>query len=587
MNNETIFVSIAAYRDPELEATVKDIFAKAKNPDRVHLGICWQHHVEDEKPFTDKEHEDNIRVINISHKKSLGACWARSLIQQLYDGEDYTLQIDSHMRFSQDWDVRAIELLEAADSEKPIISFYPTGYSPPNKLDTDGPFRPVPKAPNEWNEGVPLYGSVSYNLDDYEGDLGKGGLYSGCFAFARGELIEEVPYDPNLYFFGEEISMTVRCWTHGYDFFFPKENIAYHQWNREERKHTHFSDHDDFREKYDDKSKARARHMLGMKTSDDPKVLKDLDRYGLGTVSSLTDFEEAYGIKFSERHVTKEGLNGQVKKRPEGREEVMPPAPLGLSEPMKSKILSAEGPIKVFESEQIVVYDNFLPEDDFEKIHEYMLREKYVHINTSGSIGRVWKIRDGFPLRGEFNLFHYADKFDKPIDPGTYPTDKSLDIFSKKLKDLSSNHPDHLGKEHDDWKCFSVSPWLYPKGTGLSLHDDDGNTYSGAYTYFTTKQWNIHWGGLLMVLDRKTDTFLRDHKFTRGPLRNWEERWLYEDLESEICFKSGFAQCVFPKPNRIVLIKNDAFHLVTTVNEAAGDRVRMSLAGFFQKNDQK
>ena len=45
---EKIFVSIAAYRDPELVKTIKDCLNKAKNPQRLVFVICWQHAKEDE-----------------------------------------------------------------------------------------------------------------------------------------------------------------------------------------------------------------------------------------------------------------------------------------------------------------------------------------------------------------------------------------------------------------------------------------------------------------------------------------------------------------------------------------------------------
>jgi hypothetical protein len=37
-----IFVSIAAYRDPECQWTVRDLFRQATHPQRVHVGIVWQ-----------------------------------------------------------------------------------------------------------------------------------------------------------------------------------------------------------------------------------------------------------------------------------------------------------------------------------------------------------------------------------------------------------------------------------------------------------------------------------------------------------------------------------------------------------------
>lgn len=39
----SFFVSIAAYRDPDLLATIADGLAKARYPARLRFGICWQY----------------------------------------------------------------------------------------------------------------------------------------------------------------------------------------------------------------------------------------------------------------------------------------------------------------------------------------------------------------------------------------------------------------------------------------------------------------------------------------------------------------------------------------------------------------
>jgi hypothetical protein len=39
---DTIFISIASYRDNECSATIRDIYAKAKYPERIFCGVCEQ-----------------------------------------------------------------------------------------------------------------------------------------------------------------------------------------------------------------------------------------------------------------------------------------------------------------------------------------------------------------------------------------------------------------------------------------------------------------------------------------------------------------------------------------------------------------
>src|SRR6478672_7522891 len=97
----TIFISIASYRDPQLVPTIQDCLAKARRPDDLSFGICWQRGPEEELPYQD---DPRFRIREVDWRESQGACWARSEIMGLYDGQDYFLQLDSHHRFVEGWD---------------------------------------------------------------------------------------------------------------------------------------------------------------------------------------------------------------------------------------------------------------------------------------------------------------------------------------------------------------------------------------------------------------------------------------------------------------------------------------------------
>ena len=108
-----IFVQIAAYRDPQLIPTIKSMLEKAKKPKNIIIGIARQFHPEDGfDDLTEYENDDRFRILNIPHTESKGVCWARHQVQQLYGGEEYTLQIDSHMRFEKDWDDTLIKMIK-------------------------------------------------------------------------------------------------------------------------------------------------------------------------------------------------------------------------------------------------------------------------------------------------------------------------------------------------------------------------------------------------------------------------------------------------------------------------------------------
>src|SRR5579863_4967873 len=96
--SDRIFVAIPAYRDSELPATLIDMFRKAKCPERLRVVVAWQFARRETLP---KEvcRLKNLEIIAIRSEESRGPNWARRLIQQRYDGESFTLLLDSHHRF--------------------------------------------------------------------------------------------------------------------------------------------------------------------------------------------------------------------------------------------------------------------------------------------------------------------------------------------------------------------------------------------------------------------------------------------------------------------------------------------------------
>jgi len=98
------------------------------------FSIAWQHSTEDEWDNMDEfKNDPRFKIVDINYKLSKGACWARNLLQQQYDYEEYTLQLDSHHRFIQDWDVECIGMikqLQEKGHEKPLLTSYISSFDP-------------------------------------------------------------------------------------------------------------------------------------------------------------------------------------------------------------------------------------------------------------------------------------------------------------------------------------------------------------------------------------------------------------------------------------------------------------------------
>jgi hypothetical protein len=300
-DNDFIFVQIASYRDPELLPTIRDCIAKCKNPERLTFGICWQR---DETENLDclKTNPEKFRIREYHYSESQGLGWARSITNQLYAGEKYTLQLDSHHRFVDGWDTMLLEdyaqALEVSD--KPIITTYCTPF------DMSKPIESASNVPCLMSQYEFSHDKLLMSMPHYISDhktrnrVIRARTISGHFYFVKGDFIKEVPYDPDIYFGGytEETTMSVRAFTHGYDMFSPYRMLMWHEYTRSYRP-KHWDDH--------------GKESVTKKTSGDRDILArnktrqlfgqedhgfEMGIYGLGTKRTLHDYEVYGGFDF-------------------------------------------------------------------------------------------------------------------------------------------------------------------------------------------------------------------------------------------------------------------------------------------------
>ncbi len=317
-----IFVTIAAYRDRDCVNTIADLFGRARRPETLSVGVCWQSLSPDDDDCDPLgAHGDRCRILRFDIAEAQGACWARHKAQKLWRGEEFVLQIDSHMRFVDHWDETLIAMLAACSSDKPILSNYPGAFSPPDCIESH--LVSVIAASGFDADGMLKQKSVGYDPADVPDDP-QPTLHCGAgFVFGPAAWITEVPYDPYLYFQGEETMLAVRLYSHGWDLFTPSDVLAYHDYGARPDRPRHWVDRREWAA-LNSRSVRRIRHLLGMEESDDPDILREIDRYGLGTARSLADYEEASGIDFKRRtiggsHGEAFGLRREAVEQPEHR----------------------------------------------------------------------------------------------------------------------------------------------------------------------------------------------------------------------------------------------------------------------------
>lgn len=316
-----IFIQIAAYRDPELIPTIKDCIKNAKNPKNLRFCIAWQHAKEDVWDTLDEFKNDaRFKIIDIPHMETKGTCWARNKIQQYWDGEEYTLQLDSHHRFIKNWDstlIKMIKDLQKNGHKKPLLTAYVTSYNPKN--DPDG------RATEPWwltfdrftPEGAVFF--IPSTIPNWQSRKlpYPSRFYSAHFAFTLGQFCREVPHDPNYLFHGEEISIAARAYTWGYDLFAPHKVVVYHEYSRDHRPRKSWEDIPQWT-MWDRDSLARNRRLLNI--DGERNLNEEFGEFGFGTERTLEEYEEYAGIQFKTRGVQQYTLENKEPPNPKGEE---------------------------------------------------------------------------------------------------------------------------------------------------------------------------------------------------------------------------------------------------------------------------
>jgi hypothetical protein len=287
-NADKIFVQIPSYRDTQLIPTLESLLKNASNCHRLEIWICWQHASTEKLPKRILR-IPNLHVLDFHYKKSKGLGWARKILQEKWNNEPYSLLIDSHTRFTKNWDEKLIKMmlyLKKTKSSKPIIStlpppFYPDTY-PSKRLNY-----PLKIFPKEYNYGLlTRFHGYPIHLYKWLKNPIPAKFIAMGFLFTEGYFNVEIPVDPYIYFFGDDITTALRAYSFGYDFFHPHTVVAWHLYDRSTRV-PHWEDNAKWY-KTDKKSYERVLSILRGDI---------FEKYPVGNIRDPLSFEHHIGYK--------------------------------------------------------------------------------------------------------------------------------------------------------------------------------------------------------------------------------------------------------------------------------------------------
>lgn len=301
---DTIFISIASFCDPLLEFTLRSAMTQASRPERVFIGVVDQQMPELRLRLPDAWSQ-RVRQIHVHPLEARGPCWARAIAMSLHQGERWFLQVDSHTWFEPGWDAQLLHWGHHCQSLNPrcLITAYPNPFRMVERQPVAEQVGPsvlahVVKTGCQFDAEHPVLYFEAVPVQSQQPVLGLH-VAAGCL-FAPAAVISALPYDPFLYFHGEEQAFALRAWTRGWDIFHVPRVPLYHHYVGLEGagRAMHWAPELDAQRRVaskvlSDAANARMQALLW--------DAADLGVYGLGEQRSLADYAEFSGIDYARR----------------------------------------------------------------------------------------------------------------------------------------------------------------------------------------------------------------------------------------------------------------------------------------------
>lgn len=208
-----------------------------------------------------------------------------------------------------------------------------------------------------------------------------------------------------------------------------------------------------------------------------------------------------------------------------------------------------------------VIIDDFLSQQEHLALWEGF-QEAVASPGEQREWNRFYQLRDGEDLVN--STFRGPSLRD--ATHSTSPGPAGLRALSEKLAALMTGDERPLSVA--PWTDFTASPWVYRAGSGLEWHADTGRV--AAFIYYTHPTWRPSWGGELMVAADDSSATIAASSL--GSSKGHVE---------EVLRTGGVF--IYPRPNRLVLLRGGVLHCVKNVERAAGEAFRASVSGFFFK----
>jgi hypothetical protein len=257
-NSTPIHLLIASFRDQLCPRTLFNLFSRAQNASRVFVRVYQQTIADSDLPDdADCWHrycqvynvdcmrlKQNVRIVTVDANKAKGPTDARSKLSAMVHWDfthrtspslldfapvhlqDFCMETDSHMDFSDNWDNGLMEMFHRTENDYAVLSTYVASMA-----DNNQDVRTVPHlCMVTFTSTIRNWGTKQ--CQNLIRPKLTNAMWGAGLSFHRCHAELNVPVDPYLdnVFDGEEASRGFRFFTHGYDVYTPDRVLVTHDY---------------------------------------------------------------------------------------------------------------------------------------------------------------------------------------------------------------------------------------------------------------------------------------------------------------------------------------------------------------------
>eukprot|EP01031_Cornospumella_fuschlensis_P035407 gene35407-42917_t len=322
--HETIFIMIASYRDFQCRETITSALSRATYPERLFIGAVDQV-VDGDTGCLDLDvpcsqdptqwickHLSQISVFKMDAEEATGPVTARHVGDRMYRGQHFAMQLDAHCQFVRNWDESLIAQWRSTRNEMAVLSSYLSDVQGAITAEGDSKVKTRPIMCNSDFEGAAparylRHGAQPEDMPAIADTPQLQPYWAAGFSFSRGHFKVRVPYDAYqpMVFQGEEIALGIRGFTYGYDYYAPVRSVIFHEYasRSARRRKVHMFWENNKHAGEGQRSIRRATAVVQLAPDLDPTTWdhSELEKYGLGTVRTTSQFYQLFLIDTHER----------------------------------------------------------------------------------------------------------------------------------------------------------------------------------------------------------------------------------------------------------------------------------------------